>query len=59
MLSVKQGGIKYHLLSPWYNSTRDWTPVSRTIGEQYDLLNHNFEEILFYFIKEIRFPFDR
>ena len=21
MLSVKQGGIKYHFLSPWYNST--------------------------------------
>ena len=29
MLSVKQGGIKYHFLSLWYDLTRDWTPVSR------------------------------
>ena len=29
MLSVKQGGIKYHFLSLWYDSTWDWTPVSR------------------------------
>ena len=34
MLSVKQGGIKYHFLSLWYDSTRDWTQVSRAIGEQ-------------------------
>ena len=34
MLSVKQGGIKYHSLSLWYDSTWDWTPVSWTIGEQ-------------------------
>ena len=33
MLSVKQDGIKYHFLSLWYDSTWDWTPVSRTIGE--------------------------
>ena len=33
MLSVKQGGIKYHFLNIWYNSTWDWTPVSRTISE--------------------------
>ena len=33
MLSVKQGGIKYHFLSLWYDSTCDWTQVSRTIGE--------------------------
>ena len=33
MQSVKQGGIKYHFLSLWYDSTWDWTPVSRTIGE--------------------------
>ena len=32
MLSVKQGGIKYHFLSLWYDSSRDWTPVSRVIG---------------------------
>ena len=33
MLSVKQGGIKYHFLSLWYDSTWNWTQVSRTIGE--------------------------
>ena len=33
MLSVKQGGIKYHFLSLWYDLTWDWTPVSRTISK--------------------------
>ena len=33
MLSVKQGGIKYHFLSLWYDSTLDWNSISRTIGE--------------------------
>ena len=33
LLSVKQGGIKYHFLSLWYDSTRDWTQVSRAPGE--------------------------
>ena len=33
ILSIKQGGIKYHFLSLWYNSTWDWTPVSRTIDK--------------------------
>ena len=33
MLSAKQGGIKHHFLSIWYDSTGDWTPVFRTIGE--------------------------
>ena len=33
MLSVKQGGIKYHFLSLWYDSTWDWTQVSRAISE--------------------------
>ena len=33
MLSVKQGGIKYHFLSLCYDSTWDWIPVSRAIGE--------------------------
>ena len=33
MLSVKQGGIKYHFLSLWYDSTWDWTQVSRATGE--------------------------
>ena len=32
MLSVKQGGIKYHVLSLWYDSTWHWTPVSRATG---------------------------
>ena len=35
MLSVKQGGIKCHFLSLWYDSTWDWTQVSRAIGEHY------------------------
>ena len=35
MLSVKQGGIKYHFLLLWYDSTWDWTPVSQTTGEHY------------------------
>ena len=33
LLSIKYGGIKYHFLSLWYDSTRDWTPVTRTICE--------------------------
>ena len=33
MLSVKQGGIKYHFLSLWYDSTWERTQVSWTIGE--------------------------
>ena len=37
MLSVKQVSIKYHFLSLWYDSTWDWTPVSRTIGEHFSL----------------------
>ena len=31
--NVKQGGIKYHFKSLWYDTTWDWTQVSRTIGE--------------------------
>ena len=27
MLSVKQGGIKYHFLSLWYDSTWEWIRV--------------------------------
>ena len=30
---VKQGGIKYHFLSLWYDSTWDWTLISMTTGE--------------------------
>ena len=33
MLSVKQGGIKYHFFSLRYDLTWDWTPVSWTIDE--------------------------
>ena len=33
MLSVKQGSFKYHFLSLSYDSTWDWTPVSRAIGK--------------------------
>ena len=29
LLSVKQGGIKYHFKSLWYDSTWDWNQVSR------------------------------
>ena len=35
MLSVKQGGIKYHFLSLWCDSTWDWTQVSWAIGKHY------------------------
>ena len=41
-LSVKQGGIKYHFLSLWYDSSWEWTPVSRTIGK------HNYIYIYIY-----------
>ena len=33
MLSVKQGDMKYHFLSFWYDSTLDWTLVSEAIGK--------------------------
>ena len=36
MLSVKQGSIKNHFLSLWYESTWDWTQVSWIIGEHSD-----------------------
>ena len=45
MLSVKQGGIKYHFLSLWYDSTWDWTPGSRAFGEHYALRSHNYGNI--------------
>ena len=34
MLSFKQGGIMYHFLSLWYDSTWDWPPVLLIIGEK-------------------------
>ena len=39
MLSIKQGGIKDYFFSFWYDTTRDWTLVSRTIGEYSTQLN--------------------
>ena len=33
MLNVKQGGIKYHFLNLWYDSTWDWTVVSWDISD--------------------------
>ena len=36
MLSVKQGGIKHHFFSLWYDSTKDLTPVFRTLGEHFN-----------------------
>ena len=38
ILSIKQGGIKYHFLSLWYDSTCDWTQISWAFGEH---SNHN------------------
>ena len=32
VLSIKQGGIKYHFLSFWYDYTWDWTPVSQAMS---------------------------
>ena len=32
MMSIKQGSIKYYFLSLWYDSTKDGTPVFRTIA---------------------------
>ena len=37
MLSVKQGGIKYHFLSLWYDTIWAWTPVSGAFGEHSNL----------------------
>ena len=33
VLSARQSGIKYNFLSLWYDSTWDWTAVSRIIGQ--------------------------
>ena len=35
VLSVKQGGIKYHFFSLWFDSTWDQTTVSQAIGKHY------------------------
>ena len=36
MQSVKQGRIKFHFFSLWYDSIWDWTQVSQTIGEYFN-----------------------
>ena len=36
MLNVKQGKIRYHFLSLWYDSTWEWTQVSRATGEHFN-----------------------
>ena len=33
MMSIKQGGIKYHFLSLWYDLNWDWTQVVHAIDE--------------------------
>ena len=33
MLNINKWGIKYDILSLWYYSAGDWTPVSQIIGE--------------------------
>ena len=35
MLSAKQGGIKYHFLSLWYDSTWDWIQILGILGEHF------------------------
>ena len=46
-LSVKQVTIKYHFLSLWYDSTWDWTPVSRTTGDHSDqIYKHKWRHLL-------------
>ena len=45
LLSVLQGGIKYHFWSLWYDSTCDWNQVSRTIGEHSTHLANTLESI--------------
>ena len=53
MLSVKQRGIKYLFLSLWYDSSWDWTLVSRAMGEYFNgwayeniFLNQFYSQIL-------------
>ena len=45
MLSVKQGGTKYQFLSLCYDSTLDWTQVSRIIGEHSTFLANLIDDI--------------
>ena len=61
MLSDKQGGMKYHFLSLWYDSIWDWTPVSRTIDEHSNhYVNENyklFRENQVSVLNNVRFDF--
>ena len=50
MLSVKQGGIKCHFLSLWYDLTWDWTQVSWAIGEYLTTKRTELKLFLQYFI---------
>ena len=47
MLSVKQGGIKYHFLRFWYDSTSDWTRASRAISEHFNHYTNFYTEYFF------------
>ena len=48
MVSVKQDNIKYHFLSLWYDSTYDWTQVSRAFGEH----SEHYGNIRYEYIKD-------
>ena len=50
MLSVKQGGIKYHL-SLWHDATWDWTQVSRATQLQNQCFKNQCESHEWYYIK--------
>ena len=54
MLSTIQGGIKYHFLSLWYDSTWDWTPVS--IGEHTKIHQQN-KTIYLAYVCEAKFVY--
>ena len=49
MHSVKQGDIKYHFLSLWYDSTWDWTLISQTIGEHSNHYANHFSKLIYIF----------
>ena len=59
LLSVKQGGIEYHFKNLWYDSTWDWTPVSRAIGKH---TNHHVADLnstevwTISFFSDLQFP---
>ena len=42
-MSFRQGSIKYHFLSLWYDSTCDWTQVYRDTGEHSNHYANNVE----------------